>query len=291
MDELLTITEAAELLGVHTETLRRWDRENKLVAVKINDRGDRRYKKSDLESFMNSDLQIGTHSGYKLYWRGNGFISMSRRFAVIGKVYAVKESEFIGFAFIAAGLTLLTDTDKKETLEDIAIAKVKEYLEKATTYDGDTFTFEYINGDFDEVFNPEWWEDPYRKVLTNGLAVEVSDTHPITLEQKAWRVILNYKSKSNGTWFTTPFGNEGMYREYYVFIDGNELIRHGMGNSAKNAEIYALNFGIRRFDETKDIRGGRSIARITENKVACFDNSCRKNASLPNNLLGGDLSV
>jgi excisionase family DNA binding protein len=41
-----TIAQAAEFLGVHPETLRRWDRSKKLEAEKINKRGDRRY---DLE--------------------------------------------------------------------------------------------------------------------------------------------------------------------------------------------------------------------------------------------------
>jgi DNA-binding transcriptional MerR regulator len=38
-----TIAQAAEFLGVHPETLRRWDRTKKLKAEKINKRGDRRY--------------------------------------------------------------------------------------------------------------------------------------------------------------------------------------------------------------------------------------------------------
>lgn len=48
LTELLTIKEAAQILKVHEETLRRWDNTGKLVAVKINKRGDRRYRKEDL---------------------------------------------------------------------------------------------------------------------------------------------------------------------------------------------------------------------------------------------------
>lgn len=50
---LLKIKEAAELLGVNPETLRRWDRSGKLKAVVISTRGDRRYKKEDIEKFIN----------------------------------------------------------------------------------------------------------------------------------------------------------------------------------------------------------------------------------------------
>ena len=41
--KLITIREAAEMLGVHQETLRRWDNEGKLKAVRIGERGHRKY--------------------------------------------------------------------------------------------------------------------------------------------------------------------------------------------------------------------------------------------------------
>lgn len=49
---LLKIREAALKLGVNPETLRRWDRDGILVAVKVGKRGDRRYKAEDIESFI-----------------------------------------------------------------------------------------------------------------------------------------------------------------------------------------------------------------------------------------------
>jgi len=50
--KLLTIRQAAEILNVHVETLRRWDKAGKLNAIKVNDRGDRRYKREDVEKFI-----------------------------------------------------------------------------------------------------------------------------------------------------------------------------------------------------------------------------------------------
>lgn len=47
--KFLTIREVSEILGVHQETLRRWDREGKLISVRIGDRGHRKYKKEDIE--------------------------------------------------------------------------------------------------------------------------------------------------------------------------------------------------------------------------------------------------
>jgi len=49
---LLKIGEAAEMLSVNPETLRRWDRQGKLKAVIISKRGDRRYRKQDIENFI-----------------------------------------------------------------------------------------------------------------------------------------------------------------------------------------------------------------------------------------------
>jgi len=53
LPKLLTIRQAAEILNVHVETLRRWDNKGKLPAIKVNDRGDRRYKQADIESYLN----------------------------------------------------------------------------------------------------------------------------------------------------------------------------------------------------------------------------------------------
>ena len=49
---LLKIRDAALMLGVNPETLRRWDRDGKLVAVKVSKRGDRRYKIEDIQRFI-----------------------------------------------------------------------------------------------------------------------------------------------------------------------------------------------------------------------------------------------
>jgi len=45
IQELLTIKEAAKLINVHPNTLRNWEREGKIQAVRIGSRRDRRYPK------------------------------------------------------------------------------------------------------------------------------------------------------------------------------------------------------------------------------------------------------
>ena len=53
MDELLTLREAAQILKVHPNTLRLWDKKGLLVAIRIGEKRARRYKKADIEKFIN----------------------------------------------------------------------------------------------------------------------------------------------------------------------------------------------------------------------------------------------
>lgn len=50
--KLLRIKEAAEMLGVNPETLRRWDNQGRLQAVRMGKRKDRRYKVEDLQKII-----------------------------------------------------------------------------------------------------------------------------------------------------------------------------------------------------------------------------------------------
>ncbi|MBI5356661.1 MerR family transcriptional regulator [Candidatus Collierbacteria bacterium] len=64
ISRLLKIKEAAKLLSVHPATLRRWDKESRLVAIRIGSRahpkrsnpnvtGDRRYRLEDIQKLIN----------------------------------------------------------------------------------------------------------------------------------------------------------------------------------------------------------------------------------------------
>ena len=50
--QLYTLKEACEILNCHPNTLRKWDKEEKLKAVRFGSRGDRRYKKEDILTFI-----------------------------------------------------------------------------------------------------------------------------------------------------------------------------------------------------------------------------------------------
>ena len=48
LPDLLTVSEVAQLLRVSTLTIKRWGKRGKLPAIRINSRGDRRYKKESV---------------------------------------------------------------------------------------------------------------------------------------------------------------------------------------------------------------------------------------------------
>src|SRR3954451_12140642 len=52
LDATLTVTRAADLLGVHANTVRAWSDAGRLRYYRINPRGDRRYRLSDLQRFL-----------------------------------------------------------------------------------------------------------------------------------------------------------------------------------------------------------------------------------------------
>lgn len=60
ISELLTLEEAARILKVHPGTLRRWDKDNILKAIRVGIRrnvGDRRYKIEDVKNYIKQKEQ------------------------------------------------------------------------------------------------------------------------------------------------------------------------------------------------------------------------------------------
>jgi excisionase family DNA binding protein len=51
-ESFLTVTEVSALLHIHPNTLRRWCEEGRLMAYRINSRGDRRFKLDDVQHFI-----------------------------------------------------------------------------------------------------------------------------------------------------------------------------------------------------------------------------------------------
>ncbi len=54
----LRTPEAARYLGVHIETLRRWAREGGIPAAKLGNRGGFRFKREDLDRFLEGRRRV-----------------------------------------------------------------------------------------------------------------------------------------------------------------------------------------------------------------------------------------
>jgi excisionase family DNA binding protein len=55
LPDLMTIAEVADLLRVSPLTIKRWGKKGKLPAIRINSRGDRRYKKEVVLAVINGE--------------------------------------------------------------------------------------------------------------------------------------------------------------------------------------------------------------------------------------------
>lgn len=58
LPELLTLREATEVLRVHANTLRNWEREGLISAVRIGPRRDRRYQKSVIVELLDATTHV-----------------------------------------------------------------------------------------------------------------------------------------------------------------------------------------------------------------------------------------
>ncbi len=69
-EKLLRVGAAAHYLGLHPATLRRWEREGRISAERVNARGDRRFRREDLDKLTRRPVRAGTRAG--LYVRVSG---------------------------------------------------------------------------------------------------------------------------------------------------------------------------------------------------------------------------
>jgi excisionase family DNA binding protein len=59
---MLTVREVAEMLHIHTNTVRRWSDQGVLRAYRITHRGDRRFRREDVAHFL-AELNYGKSVG------------------------------------------------------------------------------------------------------------------------------------------------------------------------------------------------------------------------------------
>ena len=57
IDPMLTTSDVARILNVHINTVRRWSNQGVLKSYRIGSRGDRRFRKEDIDSFFSKDAK------------------------------------------------------------------------------------------------------------------------------------------------------------------------------------------------------------------------------------------
>ena len=55
---LLTTSDVARLLNIHINTVRRWSNEGRLRAYRLGSRGDRRFQREDIASFLSRQSKV-----------------------------------------------------------------------------------------------------------------------------------------------------------------------------------------------------------------------------------------
>ena len=58
LPDLMTIREVADLLRISPLTIKRWGKKGKLPAIRINSRGDRRYKKEVILRLLGEEKEL-----------------------------------------------------------------------------------------------------------------------------------------------------------------------------------------------------------------------------------------
>ena len=58
IDPMLTVSDVARILNIHINTVRRWSNREILKTYRIGSRGDRRFRRKDIASFLSEESKI-----------------------------------------------------------------------------------------------------------------------------------------------------------------------------------------------------------------------------------------
>jgi len=58
IEPMLTTSEVARILNVHINTVRRWSNQGALKSYRIGSRGDRRFRKDDVDALFNGNGEL-----------------------------------------------------------------------------------------------------------------------------------------------------------------------------------------------------------------------------------------
>jgi excisionase family DNA binding protein len=63
IEPMLTTSEVARILNVHINTVRRWSNQGALKSYRIGSRGDRRFRKDDVDALFNGNGELKKEIG------------------------------------------------------------------------------------------------------------------------------------------------------------------------------------------------------------------------------------
>src|SRR5579859_2437516 len=145
MKDLFSIQEAAKILGVHSETLRRWDNEGKLQAVKVGERGDRKYRQDDIMRIL-----LGTnpekYKEYVIQPYSSGFQRLPDRLVRVASFLVTKDDLVSVFAFTDGGvLAQMANPVKDEDLFKEAKEIMHDYIDNNRIKNLEEYPFHYYS--------------------------------------------------------------------------------------------------------------------------------------------------
>ena len=68
IDPMLTTSDVARLLNVHINTVRRWSNQGTLKTYRIGARGDRRFRREDIASFLSPEASAAKVKGEETFF-------------------------------------------------------------------------------------------------------------------------------------------------------------------------------------------------------------------------------
>lgn len=165
MSNLLSIQEAADILKLHPETLRRWDREGKLTAIKVGDRGDRKYRYEDLIK-IKAGYEPTKYKEFDIVPHSSGFENPAGTLIRIASFIVRKDDLIAVFAFMDGGMLLrMSDPHiKDENLLKQAREIIERYVDSGKIKHLEEYTFEYHPSEYVQVYDPNWWNKTLKQI-------------------------------------------------------------------------------------------------------------------------------
>lgn len=206
-DSLITIQEAAKMLGIRPATLRKWDREGKIQAVRIGTRRDRKFRKPDIEGLIQEkpDDHKGekktTFNWFLIQERGDniplnpGIQALFEQYTTLSIRFLDQPSHHALLILHHGGGRYYPDADEWKKAEEIVLRKVKqnpEYMEELLNeYKQQLPKLQKVdqeikNSDFKSLSNHDLWNlydkyyQTYKEVYPCCEAVQFWLSQPLT---------------------------------------------------------------------------------------------------------------